>query len=65
MITGTVISETDDIVTLGQANGKSVVIRKGEIEDRSDAKISAMPKMTEVLTASEIRDVVEFLSTLQ
>ena len=65
LISGTVISETDEIITLGRADGKSVTIRKGEIDDRSDAKLSAMPKMTEVLSASEIRDLVEYLSTLQ
>lgn len=64
LISGTVISETEETITLGRADGKSVTIRKEEIDDQSEATLSAMPKMTEVLSASEIRDVVEFLSTM-
>ena len=64
LVTGTIISETKQELMLGTPNGKTVSIRKGEIEDRSAAAQSAMPKMMGVLTPMEVRDLVEHLSTL-
>jgi putative heme-binding domain-containing protein len=64
MITGTVVSENDEVLMLGAPN-KNYKIRKDEIEERIEAKQSAMPKMSEVLSAIQIRDVVEYLSTLR
>ena len=65
LITGTIISEDDQQIIVGNVNGKRTVVRKSEIDDRSAASQSAMPKMTEVLTPLEVRDVVEYLSTLK
>ncbi len=65
LVTGTVISEDDDQIVVGASNGKQTVVRKSEIDERSAATQSAMPKMSEVLSPMEIRDVVEYLSTLK
>ena len=64
VITGTIISENDEVLMLGAPN-KTYKIKKAEIEERVEAKQSAMPKMTDVLSPLEVRDVVEYLSTLK
>jgi len=63
-ITGTIVTENDEVLMLGAPN-KTYKIRKAEIEERIEAKQSAMPKMTEVLTPLEVRDLVEYLTTLK
>ena len=63
-ITGTIVSENDEVLRLGAPN-KTYKIRKAEIDERVEAKQSAMPKMTEVLSPLEVRDLVEYLTTLK
>lgn len=65
LVHGTVVAETETEVRLAQADGKTVSVRKASIEDRSDSNQSAMPKMTDVLSPFEVRDLVEYLSTLK
>lgn len=62
-LTGTVIDETDSVITLGLANGKQATVSLSEVDERVEATISAMPEMTNVLTPFEIRDVVAYLAT--
>lgn len=63
VVTGTVITEDQEELILGTAQ-KTHTIRKAQIEQRLDAKLSAMPKITEVLSPLEIRDIVAYLLTL-
>ncbi len=63
-LTGTVQSETPSELTLKDADGQLLKIKMAEIDSRT-APTTAMPVMTEVLKPREIRDVVEYLSTLR
>jgi len=65
VITGMVKSETEKDVAVMQPDGKALVVPKAEIKSRKAQKLSAMPPMGEVLNKFEIRDIVEFLSTLK
>ncbi|MBY0587853.1 HEAT repeat domain-containing protein [bacterium] len=62
-LTGVLREETDDQVVLYDADAKRWVIPKSEIEERQRSK-SAMPEdIITKLTESELRDLVEYLST--
>ena len=65
MISGTLIAEDGNRLIVGTPNGKQVEVHASQIELRKAADQSAMPKMTEVLSATEIRDVVAYLTTLK
>jgi quinoprotein glucose dehydrogenase len=62
-IRGIFESETDETLTLAVSN-QQVDIAKSEIASRDQAP-SAMPAMGELLTRSQIRDLVEYISTLK
>jgi quinoprotein glucose dehydrogenase len=65
VLTGVLRAETDEQVQLVTAEGKLLTIEKSEIEDRGGGP-SAMPDTTsKYLNKSELRDLVEFLSTLK
>jgi len=64
IVSGVLKSETKAEVVLETAAGHRVTVPAEEIEERSSPH-SAMPKMTTVLSPREIRDLVEFLSTLK
>lgn len=62
---GIVKSEDDQQLQLMTAEGKLVTIAKDEIDERAPTK-SAMPEdLTKHLTKQELRDLVEYLSTLK
>lgn len=62
---GIVRSEDDKELRLMTAEGKIVAVPKDSIEERQPTK-SAMPEdLTKHLTKAELRDLVEFLSTLK
>lgn len=62
---GIVRSEDDKQLQLMTAEGKLVTVPKASIEERQPTK-SAMPEdLTKHLTKAEIRDLVEFLSSLR
>ena len=63
-LTGTLQSETAAELTLRDADGQLLKLKKSEIDSRT-APTTAMPVMTELLNRREIRDVVEYLSTLK
>jgi putative membrane-bound dehydrogenase-like protein len=65
VITGIVKGESDKDVTVLQPDGKPLTVAKAEIKSRKVQKLSAMPAMGDVLNKFEIRDIVEFLSTLK
>jgi quinoprotein glucose dehydrogenase len=62
--TGIVKSETDDELVLMKPDGELVPIAKGSIEERAPAQ-SAMPELVQHLTKRELRDVIEYLKSLQ
>jgi quinoprotein glucose dehydrogenase len=64
-VTGIIKQETDEKIDLITAEGKLISLAKEEIEQRRPAK-SAMPDdLTKHLNKFEVRDLVEFLSTLK
>ena len=64
IVAGVIRSEADGMVTIEQPDGRIVTVKTEEIEERTPAR-SAMPEMHRTLTPREMRDLVEFLSTLQ
>lgn len=65
VVIGTVKTDDEKRLTLLSADGKQTEIPKDQIKTRRRQKESAMPPMGEVLTKSEIRNAIEFLSTLK
>jgi len=65
IVMGIVKTDDDKKLSLVGADGKMVEIPKDQIKSRLVQKESAMPPLSEVLTKQEIRNVVEFLSTLK
>ena len=64
VVAGVLKGEDARQVTLSLADGKTRTIPKERIEDRSETR-SPMPAMEKTLTPRELRDVVEYLSTLR
>jgi quinoprotein glucose dehydrogenase len=64
VVTGVLKSERDGVITVASADGRTVTVSLAEVDERSASK-SAMPKMGTVLSPRELRDVVEYLSTLK
>jgi quinoprotein glucose dehydrogenase len=64
LLAGVLKEETKERLTVVTPDGKTVTVKAAEIEDRTPPK-SPMPAMHEVLTRRELRDIVEFLSTLK
>ncbi|MCA9267024.1 MAG: c-type cytochrome, partial [Planctomycetales bacterium] len=62
--TGIVKSETDDEVLLVKPDGEVVPVAKASIEERAPAQ-SAMPELAPHLSKRELRDIVEYLSSLK
>jgi quinoprotein glucose dehydrogenase len=64
LVAGIIRSEDDGKIMVEQPDGKVVTVSAGDVEDRTAPK-SAMPEMHRALTLRELRDLVEYLSTLQ
>ena len=60
---GTLLEETDAFITVDAGSGPARIL-KSDIAHRVNGP-SAMPPMGSILTRREIRDVVEYLSTLK
>lgn len=60
-VAGLVIEDNDDHVDL-DANGKVLRVRKSDVESMSPP-VSAMPPMGSIVSASELRDLVAWLSS--
>jgi len=65
IVTGIVKGEDDKQLSVMGADGVVVKVAKDQIKTRKDQKQSAMPPMGEVLTKAEIRNVIEYLTTLK
>lgn len=62
-VTGTFQAESETSITLNISGGEQETVQKADITERVNAP-SAMPEAGNVLSLSEIRDLVEFLSNL-
>ncbi|MDP6722328.1 MAG: hypothetical protein QGF59_26925, partial [Pirellulaceae bacterium] len=63
-VTGTLMNETTDAITLKLPDGREKNFAKTEIESRTKPQ-SPMPDMTKVLSLTEIRDLVAYLASLR
>ena len=61
---GLIRKEDANEIVLEQPDGKLVTLKPSDVEERSAPK-SAMPEMNRALSARELRDLVEFLSTIK
>jgi quinoprotein glucose dehydrogenase len=64
IVSGTLEYEDADTVTVTTPEGKKVRVAKRDIDERTTAK-SAMPPMDKVLGLRDMRDVIEYLTTLK
>ncbi|MFO0893304.1 MAG: c-type cytochrome, partial [Isosphaeraceae bacterium] len=64
VVAGVLKGEANGEITVETPAGLVTTVRADEVEERSPPR-SAMPKMGEVLTRRELRDVVEYLSGLR
>lgn len=63
---GFVVREAADEVEMRTAEGKSLVVPKAEIEERSESKVSAMPEgLVSNLTVEELASLIAFLESLK
>lgn len=63
-VSGIVKAETDTEVQLLDLEGQSSALKQSDIESRTPP-VSMMPAMGSILSKSEIRDVIEYLSSLK
>ncbi len=61
---GIIKQEDASHVVLEQPDGKTVTLKPSDIDERTSPK-SAMPEMNRALSPRELRDLVEFLTTLK
>ncbi|MCE9607280.1 MAG: HEAT repeat domain-containing protein [Planctomycetia bacterium] len=64
LVAGVVKHEDAKSVTIETPTGEKVTVPTAEIEDRT-SPTSAMPSVERALTPNEVRDLMEFLSTLR
>jgi putative membrane-bound dehydrogenase-like protein len=66
VLTGLLVQETPDSITLRDANAKDTRIDKKEIETRSKSLVSLMPSdLLSYMTEEDLVDMVEYLFTLK
>ncbi len=64
LVAGIIRNEENGMITIEQPDGQVVTISDDDVEGRTAPK-SAMPEMHRALTLRELRDLVEYLSTLK
>ena len=65
-VSGIKVSETDDTITLKDAEAIPRTFNKDEIDDMAKQEVSLMPAdLQKLMTAQELIDVVEFMQTLK
>ena len=64
-LAGNVIEENARTLTLVDPAGKKRSVKKSDITNRSEVKVSTMPPMGDILTPREQRDLIAYLSTLR
>ncbi|MFT6179257.1 MAG: quinoprotein glucose dehydrogenase [Paracoccaceae bacterium] len=63
-VAGTFSKEKKGLIEIRDAEGKITKIKSAEVKDRSPL-ISTMPPIGQILTKREIRDLIEYLSSVQ
>jgi quinoprotein glucose dehydrogenase len=63
-IAGNLVEEKDGRLVLSQPDGTRLEVPLAEIASKT-APVSSMPPMAAILKPAEMRDLVEFLSTLE
>ena len=64
MITASILNESETEISLKDNEGKTFKIAKTDIKKRSQP-VSPMPPMGEVIKGRELRDLIEYLSSLK
>ncbi len=65
-VSGLLVEETADHITLRDANGKDTRISKDDVESREKSKTSLMPNnLVAYMTADDLVDLVEYLFSLK
>jgi putative heme-binding domain-containing protein len=66
VLTGLLVSQTAEAVTLKKEDGLTVTLKPADIEELVKQKISLMPAdLQKTMTTQELVDVVEYLTTLK
>jgi putative heme-binding domain-containing protein len=66
VLTGLLVSQTADAVTIKKEDSLTVTVKPSEIEELVKQKISLMPAdLQKTMTTQELVDVVEYLTTLK
>ncbi|MDA7888452.1 c-type cytochrome, partial [Akkermansiaceae bacterium] len=63
-VAGTYRSEKNGIIEIRDAENKATKIKTADVKERSEV-ISTMPPMGLILTKREVRDIIEYLASLQ
>ena len=64
VVSGTILQENNGRITVATPQAKTVEVTVEDIIQRSTNILSAMPKITDVLTPLEVRDIVAYLASL-
>ncbi|MCB9768957.1 MAG: c-type cytochrome [Candidatus Omnitrophica bacterium] len=62
VLTGTILSEDANQITLSNSAGGAESLNKSEILDRRDSSLSIMPSVANLLSVQEVADLLEYLS---
>ncbi|MCO6457307.1 MAG: DUF1080 domain-containing protein [Pirellulaceae bacterium] len=66
VVTGVLVSQTDDTITIKSADAIARTFNKSEIEEQKKQNISLMPAdLQKTMNVQELLDVVEYLATLK
>lgn len=66
IVTGLLVSKTDDLVVIKNQEGVVRNIQQSEIEELSKSPISLMPSdLYKTMTQQQMVDVIEYLTTLK
>ena len=63
-VAGALKKEAGGKITMQTADGKTQVVSAAQVKQRTPA-VSSMPPMGAILKPKEIRDIIEYLSTLK
>ncbi|AMV22579.1 PVC-type heme-binding CxxCH protein [Planctomyces sp. SH-PL14] len=66
VLTGLIVSDTAEGITLKDSNGLTRMLKQSEIEEKKKQQVSLMPAdLQKLMTIGELVDVVEYLQTLK
>jgi putative membrane-bound dehydrogenase-like protein len=66
VLTGLIVSETGDEITLKDSNALTRTIKKSDIEEKKKQQVSLMPAdLQKLITVQELVDIIDYLQTLK